>query len=48
MTGSLILDIAYGIKVKQDNDEFIEIAERAQEGMEKSADKVITTTTLLV
>lgn len=39
MTGSLILDIAYGIKVESENDEYIEIAERGQEGMERSGDK---------
>lgn len=38
MTGSLILDIAYGIKVKPENDEYIEIAEKGQEGMEASGD----------
>lgn len=38
MTGSLILDIAYGIKVKPEDDEYIEIAEKGQEGMEASGD----------
>lgn len=41
MTGSLILDIAYGIKVKSESDEYIEIAERGQEGLERSGDKNI-------
>ncbi len=40
MTGSLILDISYGIKVKPEDDEYIEFAEKAQEGMEKSGDTV--------
>ncbi|KAJ3521607.1 hypothetical protein NM688_g8996 [Phlebia brevispora] len=38
MTGSLILDISHGITVKANDDEYIEIAERAQDGMEKSGD----------
>lgn len=40
MTGSLILDVAYGIKVKPEHDRYVEIAERAQEGMDKSMDAV--------
>lgn len=38
MTGHLILDIGYGIQVKPENDEWIEIAEKGQEGMEASGD----------
>lgn len=40
MTGSLILEVAYGIKVKPEHDEYVEIAERAQEGMDKALDAV--------
>ncbi|ETW82537.1 cytochrome P450 monooxygenase 14 [Heterobasidion irregulare TC 32-1] len=41
MAGKLVLDIAYGIKAKPENDEYIEIAEKGLEGLEKSGDKNI-------
>ena len=41
MAGTLVLEIAYGIKAKPENDEYIEIAEKGLEGLEKSGDKNI-------
>ncbi|KAK7461262.1 hypothetical protein VKT23_008437 [Stygiomarasmius scandens] len=41
MTGSLILDVTYGMKVKPEGDKFIEIAEKGSEGLEKSTQKNI-------
>lgn len=40
MTGSLILDVTYGISVKPEHDKYIEIADRAQEAMDRSMDTV--------
>lgn len=39
MSGSLILDIAYGIKAKSENDPYIEIAEKGLEGVEASGNQ---------
>ncbi|KAJ6489661.1 cytochrome P450 [Mycena vitilis] len=41
MTGSLVLDMTYGMKVKPEDDEYISIAEKGSEGLEKSVDKNI-------
>ncbi|EIM81471.1 cytochrome P450 [Stereum hirsutum FP-91666 SS1] len=41
MVGALIMDIGYGIKVKSADDKYIEIAEKAQEGMDPATDKNI-------
>lgn len=35
MTGSMIIDVAYGIKAQPEDDEFIGIADRALRGIEK-------------
>ena len=36
MTGSLILEMTYGMKVQLENDPYIEIAEKGSEGLERS------------
>lgn len=41
MIGALIMDIGYGIKVESTDDKYIEIAEKAQEGLDPATDKNI-------